>query len=168
MSLHRDLLQQARHLANNEPRRPKQASLRRATSSDYYALFHLLVFEATGRFVSGSNRQALRSALGRFFSHGEMKNACAKFAKGELPPALQASLGGTTLQAELKAVAAAFVELQQARHDADYNTEHRFTRPEVADLMDLTDQSFADWNTVRATVQGDVFLVALLIGTKRR
>ncbi len=47
MSLHDDLLEQAKHLANREPRRPKQASLRRAISAAYYALFHLLVDEAT-------------------------------------------------------------------------------------------------------------------------
>ena len=40
-----DLLEQARHLANREPKRPKQASLRRAVSAAYYALFHLLAAE---------------------------------------------------------------------------------------------------------------------------
>ena len=38
MSLHQDLLAQARHLLRKEPRRPKQASLRRAVSAAYYAL----------------------------------------------------------------------------------------------------------------------------------
>ena len=49
MSLQQDLLRQARHLATKEPRRPSQASLRRAVSAAYYALFHLLVDEAIGR-----------------------------------------------------------------------------------------------------------------------
>jgi len=39
MSLHADLLDQAEHLAQLDQRRPKQASLRRAVSSAYYALF---------------------------------------------------------------------------------------------------------------------------------
>ncbi len=43
-----DLLEQAQHLAQREPKRPKQASLRRAISSAYYALFHLLISEAVG------------------------------------------------------------------------------------------------------------------------
>jgi uncharacterized protein (UPF0332 family) len=42
-----DLLEQAKHLANREKKRPRQASLRRAVSTVYYALFHLLVHEAT-------------------------------------------------------------------------------------------------------------------------
>ena len=37
MSLHADLLAQAEHLAQLESGRPKQASLRRAISSAYYA-----------------------------------------------------------------------------------------------------------------------------------
>src|SRR5712692_5365690 len=41
-----DLLEQARHLANREKKRPRQASLRRAVSTAYYALFHLLISEA--------------------------------------------------------------------------------------------------------------------------
>jgi uncharacterized protein (UPF0332 family) len=41
------LLEQAKHLANREKKRPRQASLRRAVSTAYYALFHLLIYEAT-------------------------------------------------------------------------------------------------------------------------
>lgn len=42
MSLPNELLAQARHLATKEPRRPRDASLRRSVSAAYYALFHLL------------------------------------------------------------------------------------------------------------------------------
>lgn len=41
-----DLLHQADHLARWDRRRPKQASLRRAVSTAYYALFHLLISTA--------------------------------------------------------------------------------------------------------------------------
>ena len=41
-----DLLEQAKHLASRERTKPKQASLRRAVSTAYYALFHLLISEA--------------------------------------------------------------------------------------------------------------------------
>jgi len=37
MSLHADLLAQAEYLAKKEPKRPRQASLRRAISAAYYA-----------------------------------------------------------------------------------------------------------------------------------
>jgi len=67
-------LEQAKHLANREKKRPRQASLRRAVSTAYYALFHLLVHEATlnwRRFEQGA-------LLARFFEHGKMKSACQK------------------------------------------------------------------------------------------
>jgi hypothetical protein len=43
MGIAEDLLRQADHLATYEGSNPSQASLRRAVSTAYYALFHLLV-----------------------------------------------------------------------------------------------------------------------------
>jgi len=43
-----DLLKQAYHLASKERKNPKQASLRRAVSTAYHALVHLLIDEAVG------------------------------------------------------------------------------------------------------------------------
>lgn len=75
MSLHDDLKKQAWHLATREPKRPRQASLRRAISSAYYALFHLLI-EDSGRFLlSGTNRKHMRETLARAFAHADMKKA---------------------------------------------------------------------------------------------
>jgi hypothetical protein len=71
MADHDDLLRQAFHLVHKEPRKPKQASLRRGVSTAYYALFHLLISEA----VANWNRVSLRAALGRAVDHGMMKAA---------------------------------------------------------------------------------------------
>jgi hypothetical protein len=43
VAYHDDLLQQALELVHSKQRKPKQASLRRAVSTAYYALFHLLI-----------------------------------------------------------------------------------------------------------------------------
>jgi len=43
MSLAADLLEQAAHLASRERGRPRQVSLRRAISTAYYSLFHLVI-----------------------------------------------------------------------------------------------------------------------------
>ena len=66
-----DLLELARHLANLERIQPRQAYLRRAVSTAYYALFHLLISEATLNW----GRSDLRAELGRVFAHGKMKSA---------------------------------------------------------------------------------------------
>ena len=52
MSLHSELLKQARFLARKEPRKPTRASLRRSVSASCHALFHLLVDEATRLMLS--------------------------------------------------------------------------------------------------------------------
>ena len=60
--LHDDLLAQARHLATRERRRPKQASLRRAVSAAYYALFHYLIDDVV-RFFESGNAESLANAM---------------------------------------------------------------------------------------------------------
>jgi len=72
MAFHDDLLEQAHHLANREPKRPKQASLRRAVSSAYYALFHLLAWEVSRNW----KRPAERVTLARMLDHSPMKKVC--------------------------------------------------------------------------------------------
>jgi uncharacterized protein (UPF0332 family) len=46
VAYHDELLQQAKELVHNNPGAPTQADLRRSVSSAYYALFHLLIFDA--------------------------------------------------------------------------------------------------------------------------
>ena len=67
MSLHADLLEQAEQLAQLDPRRPKQANLRRAVSSAYYALFHLLTSEASALYAG---EPGLASRINRTHNHG--------------------------------------------------------------------------------------------------
>ena len=167
MSLHGDLLEQAKHLAKKETKRPKQASLRRAVSAAYYALFHHLI-DASSRFaVRGGNREALRNAVTRAFDHGEMKKAAGSFAGGGLPALLHPTVPTPPgVPAELKRLAQAFVELQQARHEADYDLTRAFTRRDALDFVDRTEQAFKDWRTVEGTPAGDAFLIALLLRSK--
>ncbi len=72
-SFHRELLEQARHLANRRPRQPRQGDLRRAVSAAYYSLFHFLIDEAC-RYLLGSSPDdhTLRTILARAFLHAEM------------------------------------------------------------------------------------------------
>lgn len=85
MAFHDDLLQQAIQLINKEPKNPKQASLRRALSTAYYALFHLLINES----VSNWRKADLRAALGRAFDHNTMKSASNRVLDSRLFPSLE-------------------------------------------------------------------------------
>ena len=162
MSLHAELLKQAHFLARKEPKKPTQASLRRSVSTSYYSLFHLLVDDATRLMLSGQERGSLRDSLARAFHHSAMKQTAVAFTRKSMPPKLAVGLAGKPIQRELVDVATAFVQLQEARHDADYNRAIRFTRRESLDLADLADQAFRDWSHVRGSLQADTFLTGLL------
>ena len=162
MSLPADLLQQARFLAVKEPRRPLQANLRRAVSSAYYAVFHLLVDAATSRMLRGSERAGLRSCVARAFGHGTMRQVAQQFSANRVSSKLSPGLNGQPLQKEVIYIAATFVELQQARHEADYDTMRSFTRREVIDLVEQVERAVLAWSVVRASVQADTFLAGLL------
>lgn len=161
MALHHDLLEQARHLALREPRRPRQASLRRSVSATYYALFHLLAGEGAQRFTP-KEPPLLRARLQRAFVHRDMREVCRRFAAGALPPATASLLAGP-LQPELKQLASTFVELQDARHQADYDLATAFDRVDVRHKIDLATRAFLAWHSVRAHPNATVFLAALLL-----
>jgi uncharacterized protein (UPF0332 family) len=160
MTLASDLLAQAKHLASRERGRPRQASLRRAASAAYYALFHLLIREASRRLVRDTRMQGIVS---RVFIHTEMSKASRSFSGGTLPQKYVGVIGGQPLPLALRNVANAFVELQQARHEADYNVAKSFSRAEVRSLIDQAEQAFQDWQTVRRTTAGRLYLVCLLL-----
>src|SRR5690349_18417904 len=107
MALHHDLLEQAGHLAKRERRRPRQASLRRAASSAYYALFHLLASEAAAR-VAGAQPPLLRTQVRRAFTHNDMQDVARQFAGG-VPKQATARLIQGAIEPELRLVAQAFV-----------------------------------------------------------
>ncbi len=169
MALHDDLLEQAAHLAARDRRRPKQASLRRAISAAYYALFHLLVAEAA-RLVSPAQPAGLRLAVSRAFDHGQMRSVCAGFAQGQagqrgnrsVPPATRALLD-FPLDPALVRILDAFVVLQEVRHQADYDLGRQWTRVTALDYVRVARDAFTDWGHVRGSPNAAVFLTALLL-----
>ncbi|HUD98481.1 MAG TPA: hypothetical protein VMR62_02835 [Bryobacteraceae bacterium] len=119
MSFPDDLLELAQHLADLHPESSHPASLRRAVSTAYYALFHLLISETTANWA----RPELRATLARCFDHGPMKTASEtkvahiNAALKDSPP----SAAEKTVAIHLRTVANAFIQAQQRRNDADYN-----------------------------------------------
>jgi len=176
MALHHDLLEQASHLATREPRKPKQASLRRAVSTSYYALFHLLVSEGAKR-ISPSKPDGLNSAIRRAFNHGEMRNVCQSFALGHAaaarpnrklgsianPPAATRRLITLPLDPKLLNVVQSFITLQEARHEADYEMDKQWNRLDVIEQVETARDAFSDWAAVRSDETATVFVVALLL-----
>jgi hypothetical protein len=172
LTLHHDLLDQAAHLATRETRKPKQASLRRAVSAAYYAVFHLLTAEGARR-LSPAKPDGLRLLVQRAFNHGEMRNVCKNFFDGQRailkrqvalqPPLATRRVLSLPLEASLIAVIQAFVALQEARNEADYDIAKPWRRVDVLNRVQAARQAFADWASIRTVPNATVFLTALLL-----
>ena len=134
---------------------PTEAELRRGISTAYYALFHLLVDSATTRGVA---TVALRAHVARNFEHGNMKKVCAKYT------GLATDKAGQPVPVEILRIADAFVQLQEARHKADYNVKDPVTPIEAQTSVQMARDAFADWATISAYAATDAFLTELLVG----
>ncbi|MBI4027035.1 MAG: hypothetical protein HY360_18770 [Verrucomicrobia bacterium] len=163
-----DLLVQARMLAWREPRRPKDANLRRSVSASYYALFHFLIEECTLLTIgTAHNRVRLRQFAGRAFVHGKMKAVCEEFVKTTprdlLEPFWQ-SLHVPSIP-DVRILAENFIALQQQRHAADYNLSRRFKRHEANRAVDLAQEAFDAWRRLkrRHTELALLFALALML-----
>jgi uncharacterized protein (UPF0332 family) len=152
----RDLLEQARHLATTDRWRPKQANLRRAVSSAYYALFHMLVGEASARLL-GRRLARYRAGLGRAFTHEALKATSRAFADGALP-----GLGALPVPPALVALADTLVQLQTRRHSADYDRAAQFGRTEVLELIEQAEATRVAWRSLRRHEMAELFLLSLL------
>jgi predicted lipid-binding transport protein (Tim44 family) len=64
---------------------------------------------------------------------------------------------------DLKTVANAFVSLQQARHEADYDVSRTFRRQEVLAHVQSARQAFEAWGRVRKTDDARLYLACFLL-----
>jgi len=122
-----DLLTTADILITSSSGRPTQASLRRAISSTYYAIFHCLAGECANLLIGGTKKLRSEPAwrqVYRALEHGFAKNKCAnqnilnRFPNGIID------------------FATAFVTMQERRHLADYDPLFDVTKSQVmADIV---------------------------------
>ena len=109
--------------------RPRQAMLKRAVSTAYYALFHALCYSnanAIAGSAPGSPPYPLAwSRTYRALEHGPASQRMNRQA-GNMSLALQD-------------FASAFITIQGHRHRADYDPEARFRRSDVVNLISRTE-----------------------------
>jgi len=161
MSFPTDLLEQARHLANREPKRPKQASLRRAVSTAYYALFHLLSIETAKNW----SRPAERFAFARMLDHGPMAKVC-ETTRNDLSKHFNSRPApGRNLDVlqHLHLIANTFAEMLEHRHTADYNGEKIWSRTDVLQEIASVEAAFRSWEEIRDEPEAQNFLLRLLL-----
>lgn len=116
-----DLIESANILVKSCRGKPSQISLRRATSSAYYAVFHCLARNCADLLVGGTNavrsKHAWRQTY-RALEHGFAKSACKDGLISKFPKAIED-------------FANSFVMLQEKRHLADYDPTIRLAKSEV-------------------------------------
>ena len=119
---HDDLLSGAEYLLQRHPRKPRQADLKRATSSIYYALFHLLARTCADAMIGTQGADRSKPAwrqVYRSLEHGFAKKQCENNQIiSRFPNAVQD-------------FANAFVTMQKKRHAADYDPHHTVSKSEV-------------------------------------
>ncbi len=160
MPHHDDLLALARQMVDRNPGAQIEAELRRAVSTAYYALFHLLVDEATDRLVSIAT---IRPRVARTFDHNIMKKVCQEYADATDIGAGQFRTkgAGIVIPTALYNIASTFVALQEARIQADYNLGAGVSHAQAAANIERVEAAFKDWLRVETHPATDDFLSEL-------
>jgi hypothetical protein len=160
-----DLLALAQEILDLHAAEPHQPSLRRALSTAYHALFHLLIEDA----VAGCQDPELRAALSRMFDHGRMLQASRDQTR-ELNGFLKRLKRGKedTMKEHLLNVAATFAEAQDNRNEADYNLSREWQPKEVSLLILRVEGAFKSWSLVRSEKEARDYLLSMLPARKRK
>jgi uncharacterized protein (UPF0332 family) len=135
-------------------RRPRQADLKRAVSTAYYALFGFLAKECADLLVGKGKARKLPCwrHVHRALDHGFAKGACNEVANLKFP-------------AEIVQFANTFIQTQEQRHTADYDPDSRFARAEAIAIIDGVEQSIADY---KLASRADRLAFVVLVLLKRR
>lgn len=159
------LLEQARHLARRERTRPRQASLRRAISTAYYALFHFLIREAV-RQIGPNLDEGNDNRVYRWFDHGTMYRVARAFSEEvvRIPNSKEVLISGNSRS--IRFIALTFAQLQELRHAADYDPGASFQREDVMEKIDRIGTAFLLWPTVRRSPESGTLLISLLLWEK--
>jgi uncharacterized protein (UPF0332 family) len=158
--LHYELLEQAQHLLHRERKNPRQASIRRAVSAAYYALFHMLMHEAS-RLLVPRDPAGLRERARRAVSHADVRSVCRECSTKKDPGILD--LTTQPLEQELVDIASAFDRLYEARIKADYDLAAPFDPIDASYRVEDAEKAMEKLRRVKGTPNAKVFLTALFL-----
>lgn len=135
---------------------PRQTTINRAVSTAYYALFHALAGECVARTV-GSPRSTryweIVVPIHRSLEHGAARRVFDRLLKDRTTPDILKQIGG------------AFLDLQSARHSADYDPSSRRSRGQALDLIAEARQAM---DALRSMPKEDRLILVVQLITKPR
>ena len=123
------LLEQAQRMIDVSGR-PRQVNLRRAVSSAYYALFHFTMAAAADMVAGRTARSAAPDLYKRVYRAIDHADLRSRLSDGRLQ----------AISRNIARFASAVINLQQARHKADYDPFDRISKTDaVAHINDARD-----------------------------
>jgi hypothetical protein len=135
-----------------------QANLRRAVSAAYYSLFHLLIRDTVSHWSNPSHYPRLV----RTFEHQRMKNASANMLKLLAADTRAIDPVQGPIREKLGLVAQAVVDLQQARHMADYDIEAPLDSSDALLRVEQAIGAFYTWKEIKDADIAQDYLYSLL------
>lgn len=179
MALSNEFLDLSGRLVALDPRRPRVITLRRAVSAAYYAVFHRLIGDAIASTLGTTPPVATPNAgnpstvrldhrVSRWFSHTRMKTVSGWFQQpASAPRAIQGMLTvgrDRYVPPRLELLAEYLIDLQLARHAADYDPAHRLTRIEAHQIVDKARHAFELCDALAGHAMYRFYLLLLLTG----
>ena len=135
------------------PGRPRQIRLRRALSTAYYAMFHALCRSNAETLIGSA--QAMQGAESWVWAYRALDHRPAKNKMAEYRPNGQ-------IHQDIASFSQVFSNLQEHRHDADYDPLKVYTRYEVDTLIDQAEAAIETFEAVPAHDRRDLAAYLLL------
>ena len=132
-----DLVKTSRDLAQVSRGRPREANLRRAVSTAYYALFHCLAECSANLLVGGSGSDRSQPAWNqtyRALNHGNVRSRCENRSFIARFPI------------DIQDFANMFVDMQAKRHSADYDPDATFSLHDTIQDIDDVENAIIRFN----------------------
>lgn len=154
------LLEHAGKIASSDPAELNASVLRRAISTAYYSVFHLLTGAGSARIAS---HKVIQQTVSRKYDHGKMLKVSDSIAKGYVKDPLKSLLG--PVPTELIQVASIFAELQEKRHLADYDSRPSadFSPLQTIQTVEQAKKAFSEWEKVNGSIAAEAYLLAMLM-----
>lgn len=127
---------------------PRQADLRRAISTAYYALFHAVLTAVADDIVGSTQRTSPRYAsLYRSIDHRSLRTTCQQVLQKEPAPKYKPHVPADGFGDDLNSLANAVVELKDKREAADYDPVYRVTATDALLAVDTARKALARFRT---------------------
>lgn len=143
---------------------PRQAVLRRAASTAYYALFHALIGTVAETF--GRSHWKAEVLFYRALDHGTARERCRKLAQKPLAPKERDFFEFEGFPEPLRLVADEFVRLQELRHHCDYDPEFKLSKDQAGGAIESARSAIKSLWADEGDAYRVPFLSYLLLGLR--